>query len=312
MKSNINRGFTMNFIKTKILVLFIIGGFLMSCGSEYQEKGSAEYIKSVKEWHNERVESLKTKSIWLKLAGLHWIEEGENTFGSSTDNKLIFPNNTKDFMGKIIREGDKLTLVVNDGVEITVDDKPVTELELADDMTGKPTVMKYKNYWWYVIKRGGDRFGIRLIDDEHPNLKSFTGIPTFPINEDWNIKGKWVPYNPVRTIEIPSVIGTASVDSCYGAIIFNKDGKEYKLHAAGKDKELFIIYTDATSGVETYGAGRFAVAEVNYENNEVVIDFNKSTNPPCSMSKYATCPLPPDGNRLKLRVTAGERFEGHH
>jgi uncharacterized protein (DUF1684 family) len=38
-----------------------------------------------------------------------------------------------------------------------------------------------------------------------------------------------------------------------------------------------------------------------------VIDFNRAYNPPCVFTPFATCPLPPDGNRLAIRVEAGER-----
>jgi uncharacterized protein (DUF1684 family) len=44
-----------------------------------------------------------------------------------------------------------------------------------------------------------------------------------------------------------------------------------------------------------------------------VIDFNRSYNPPCVFTPYATCPLPPPQNRLPFRVEAGEKTwgEGH-
>jgi len=37
------------------------------------------------------------------------------------------------------------------------------------------------------------------------------------------------------------------------------------------------------------------------------VDFNKAFNPPCALNDFATCPLPPSQNRLKLRVDAGEK-----
>jgi len=299
-------------INIKVTILLLLTFLFLGCRNNYTEKGSTEYIISVKDWHKKRIKALKTTSIWVKLAGLHWLEEGENTFGSSNDNKVVFPSNMPEFMGKIILENHGLKLIVNKNVNIKVNNSPVKEMVLLPDVSEKPTVMRYKNYWWYIIKRGEDRYGIRLIDDNHPNLQSFKGIPTFPVNEDWKVKGKWVEYNPVRTIETPSVIGIPIVDSLFGAIVFEVEGKEYKLHAAGKSKSLFIIFADGTSGEETYGAGRFVTAEVNYETKEVIIDFNKSINPPCSLSKYATCPLPPEENWLDLRITAGEKFEGHH
>ena len=44
----------------------------------------------------------------------------------------------------------------------------------------------------------------------------------------------------------------------------------------------------------------------------LVIDFNKAYNPPCAFTRFATCPLPPKGNRLEVRVAAGEKDYGHH
>jgi uncharacterized protein len=44
----------------------------------------------------------------------------------------------------------------------------------------------------------------------------------------------------------------------------------------------------------------------------VLLDFNKAFNPPCALNDFATCPLPPSQNRLKLRVEAGEKtYAGH-
>ncbi|MBS0439471.1 MAG: DUF1684 domain-containing protein, partial [Proteobacteria bacterium] len=60
---------------------------------------------------------------------------------------------------------------------------------------------------------------------------------------------------------------------------------------------------------ETYGAARFVYTEP-ARDGKIVIDFNKAYNPPCAFSPYATCPLPTAQNRLKLRVTAGEKKYG--
>jgi uncharacterized protein (DUF1684 family) len=41
------------------------------------------------------------------------------------------------------------------------------------------------------------------------------------------------------------------------------------------------------------------------------MDFNKAYNPPCAFTPYATCPLPPQENRLPVRIEAGEKTYGH-
>ena len=72
------------------------------------------------------------------------------------------------------------------------------------------------------------------------------------------------------------------------------------------DKLQVLIFADATNGTETYAAGRFLVTEPVEDDGSVVVDFNLTYNMPCVFSPFATCPLPPEGNRLPIRVTAGE------
>ena len=74
-----------------IIVLILSSVFLfLSCGKNYEQKGSEKYIKEVQEWDRKRVESLKKDNGWLNLVGLYWLEEGENTFGSDKSNNIIF------------------------------------------------------------------------------------------------------------------------------------------------------------------------------------------------------------------------------
>lgn len=82
--------------------------------------------------------------------------------------------------------------------------------------------------------------------------------------------------------------------------------------AAPDADELFVMFADATSGKETYGAGRFMYLKLP-QDGRVQLDFNKAYNPPCAFNDFATCPLPPFQNRLTLRVDAGEKnYAGAH
>ncbi len=78
--------------------------------------------------------------------------------------------------------------------------------------------------------------------------------------------------------------------------------------------ELWIVYGDATNGHDTYGGGRFVYIPDADADGNTVIDFNKSYNPPCVFTPYATCPLPTRTNVLPMRVEAGEKMWGeqHH
>ena len=83
--------------------------------------------------------------------------------------------------------------------------------------------------------------------------------------------------------------------------------KQYKDH-------LFIPFTDATSGEETYESGRYIDLEIkDIVNENVLIDFNKAYNPYCAyVSGKYNCPIPPADNRLTVAIRAGEKSFGKH
>ena len=123
---------------------------------------------------------------------------------------------------------------------------------------------------------------------------------------------KYEPYNPPKSISIPTILGTIDKDTSPGALAFEKNGNQYKLDVIAEGNQFFIIFADETSGKETYGAGRFLYTDLPDSNGNVTLDFNKAYNPPCAFTPYATCPLPPKQNYLKLSVTAGEKEYGNH
>jgi uncharacterized protein (DUF1684 family) len=100
-----------------------------------------------------------------------------------------------------------------------------------------------------------------------------------------------------------------------GAIVFERDGRSWRLDAileAPGDRELFVMFSDATSGKQTYGAGRFLYVGLPTADH-IDVDFNEAFNPPCAFTDFATCPLPPPQNRLALDIDAGElKYERAH
>ncbi len=75
---------------------------------------------------------------------------------------------------------------------------------------------------------------------------------------------------------------------------------------------LFIPFTDATSGEETYESGRYIDLEIkDIKNDKILIDFNKAYNPYCAyVSGKFNCPIPPAENRLPVAIRAGEKAFG--
>jgi uncharacterized protein (DUF1684 family) len=76
---------------------------------------------------------------------------------------------------------------------------------------------------------------------------------------------------------------------------------------------VFLPFADATSGKETYGAGRYLLdtvkgADLGGQGRQLVLDFNFAYHPSCAYDPRWSCPLAPPGNRLDVPVTAGERL----
>jgi uncharacterized protein len=77
--------------------------------------------------------------------------------------------------------------------------------------------------------------------------------------------------------------------------------------------ELFLPFRDATSGKETYGAGRYLEVEPPGLDQLVVVDLNHAYNPYCAYNPDWSCPIPPGENWLAVPIRAGEKsFPGSY
>jgi uncharacterized protein (DUF1684 family) len=99
-----------------------------------------------------------------------------------------------------------------------------------------------------------------------------------------------------------------------GDLVFEVGREDLSAQAlpGGDAGELWLVFGDATNGRETYGGGRYLYTDPPDADDVVVVDFNRSYNPPCVFSPYATCSLPWPANRLPIRIEAGERAYRSH
>ncbi len=109
-------------------------------------------------------------------------------------------------------------------------------------------------------------------------------------------------------VRMATTAGEEQVYERYGVVRFTVDGQpaQVVLYASEDSDELFIPFRDATSGKETYGAGRYL--EVHAHGDEITIDFNYAYNPNCAYDPSWSCPLPPPENWLKVPIRAGEKI----
>jgi hypothetical protein len=190
-----------------------------------------------------------------------------------------------------------------------IDGKPIKGKVVLKDKTadGKPTRVMVGDAWFYLVHME-DVIGWRFRDPDSPALRAYAGIDNFPIDASWRIEAEWIPYDPVHEIELVTIINTLSKAEVPGKAVFERDGVRHELEPVLEDDgTLFFIFTDKTSGKETYGAARFLYSEPPVD-GKVVIDFNKAYNPPCALSPHVVCPTAPPQNRLRMRVDAGEKL----
>jgi hypothetical protein len=261
------------------------------------------------EWRAQRLAALTGDSGWLTLTGLFWLKEGANSFGRAAGNTLVLDNPAlAERCGSFIVGGHAVRFIAAPGCRVTHEGQPVSSLELAPDSAGNPTVLASGALRFHVIERAGN-IGVRVRDLNNPHRTSFRGLSYFPVSTEWVFDARFEPYDPARRIRIINILGMEQEYESPGAVVFVKDGREWRLDTvleATGDRELFIMFADATSGHETYGAGRFLYVPLPSA-GRTRLDFNKAYNPPCALNDFATCPLPPQQNHLKLRVEAGEK-----
>ena len=292
-----------------VSLLFMILLTLNACNQSGDRSDDA-YLKEINKWKKKRLERLKSESGWLNLAGLFWLEEGINTIGSDSSNNIIFPDKAPPRLGKYILENRQLRFIPEPGTEIRLNGKPLEELVIITDRTGKPTLLETGSLAWFIIERG-DQFGIRLRDYEHPAINELTHIECFPADPAWKIEANFEAYEEPRELLIPTIIGTVEKNMCPGILRFTVDGVEQVFYPVAAGRRLFVIFADETSALETYGGGRFLYLDKPDRRGLVNIDFNKAFNPPCAFTRYATCPLPPRENFLTMRIEAGEKGVDH-
>ena len=269
------------------------------------------YQSSIEQWRAQHEAGLKADGGWLTVSGLFWLKEGLNTAGSNPAGKIVLPRGPAELGTFELREG-RTTFRTSPGVAVQINGQPPAgaTVPLKSDADGNPDRIRFGAFTLYVIHRG-ERYGIRLKDNESESRRQFTGLHWFPVKEKYRVTAKFVPYQPPRMIAIPNILGDTDQESSPGYAVFTLDGQPLRLDPVVEDDQLFFIFHDLTNGRETYPAGRFLYTDLP-KNGEVVLDFNKAENPPCAFTAYATCPLPPKQNRLSFRIEAGELNYGHH
>lgn len=203
--------------------------------------------------------------------------------------------------------GLKLVAAAADGIRVNgelVDGEVIVAGKDADnpaEVTFSDTVSGF------VIAGPTGNYALRVWDANSEGIQNFGAIDAYPYSAEWvvsahftELPGATIPFEhskdegETRELEVP------------GEISFSKDGVDYSLAAIKSGRALQIVFSDATSGVDSYSVGRFLFVAPDAAGN-VTLDFNHAVLPPCGFSYAFNCPMPPKQNRFSVAIEAGEK-----
>jgi len=157
-----------------------IGWWLVALSLAAAEPGGGGYRAEIQKWREGYEADLKKDNGWLTLAGLFWLKEGNNTFGTSAENDIVLPKGSAPGQaGAFLFHDGKTRLRLKDGVRALVNGDPLrtkspAEIPLNPDTTGKPDRITLGRLSMIVIQRS-NRFGIRLWDNNSAVRRDFPG-----------------------------------------------------------------------------------------------------------------------------------------
>ena len=272
------------------------------------------YIAEIEAWRIKRETDLRAPDSWLSLTGLFELKDGEQSIGSDESCDVILPFSAPSHLGTVTFRENQATLHITldtTDIAVKVDGKTVREAVLVDNDDGyrTPSLATIGSVTFFVHKYG-EHYGIRVKDSQNPVIQNFAGCIWYAVKPDYRVPGQFVPHPEAQSIQVNTTVNTLAEYKSPGVVRFELHGQQLQLLATGRTGDkLSVILRDTTAGKETYAAVRFLSVEVDDKNN-AVIDFNKTYNPPCAFTPYATCPLPPRMNILPVAIEAGEQYAG--
>ena len=126
------------------------------------------------------------------------------------------------------------------------------------------------------------------------------------MDESFRLRGRYVPHDKPRTMELSNNLGDVLTLRTSGSVALTVKGEALRLTAIDYDDRPWFVFSDRTSGSETYPVARFLYADMPALDGRTTVDCNQAYNPPCAFNPDTTCPLPPLENQLQVRIEAGE------
>jgi uncharacterized protein (DUF1684 family) len=256
----------------------------------FRDKHEADYIRD-----------------WVSIAGLHFLQPGTHSVGSSAKNDVAVVANLPDTIGRITVKGTAMTFEPARGVTATQKGQSIAGPVMMKE-EGKPPGPEFMiGDVRLVAHVSGDRLALRVRDPNGPLAKDFRGFTWFPIEPQNRVVGKFIRDAEPKSLTVLNTFNDMDTYTTEGVLEFTLQGQTLRLRPfTTRPKRFYIVFRDASAGQETYETARFLYADLQ-DDGTAVLDFNEAYNPPCSFNPYTTCPIPLKENILPVKVLAGEK-----
>jgi uncharacterized protein (DUF1684 family) len=244
---------------------------------------------------------------WVTIAGLHFLEPGTHTAGSDASNDIVLTPAAPPVLGRFALDGDTVRFAPQPGANVRLRGEQVmTAVVLKDDGSDEPDRLVAGTIR-VAVHRSGARKSLRVWDPSGPLARDFRGFSWFEIQPSYRVVGRFVRDAQPRPARVVNTFGDFDNYQTEGVVEFTLQGRTLRVRPfTTRPKRFYIVFKDASSGAETYGAARFLYADLR-DDGTTVLDFNQAYNPPCAFNPYTTCPIPQPENRLPVKILAGER-----
>jgi uncharacterized protein (DUF1684 family) len=263
------------------------------------------YLKKVEAWR--ATHEADYRRDYVPLAGLFFLKPGGNTAGSAKGSAVALPSRVPAAIGRFVYERDEVRFEPAGGAEVFLGEARVTSpvrLRPAESSRPRDELRIGDITLW--VHTSGERHAIRVRDPQSEVARTFAGFRWYPIDERYRVTARFIADPKPRQIRVPSLSGDDQVYTTEGMVEFTLQGRRIRMRPmTTRPGRLFLVFRDATSGKETYGAARFLYADLQPDGT-TVLDFNEAYNPPCAFNPFTTCPLPLRENRLTILIRAGE------
>src|SRR3990172_4606490 len=116
------------------------------------------WLQKVKDFRATRESNLRREYGWLSLAGLFWLDEGDNPMGSADGNAIQLPERAPAHAGVFTLRGSQVTVTPANGIPLKLRDAEVggASRPLNADTSGEQDFMFLDGLRMEVIERGGN------------------------------------------------------------------------------------------------------------------------------------------------------------